>query len=121
MTTTWRRHATRGLLLIALAAALPAALPLAAAQAGETRLAPGASDTVDTGERGNYTTVTIRNLGSQPGRVEFGAPLNRTVDVPAGGEVSFDASVGRPALPATNRGPTTLRIDTRYLETFRGP
>src|SRR3546814_7079699 len=59
MTTTWRAHATRGLLLIALAAATP----LAAAQAGQTNLKPGASDTVDTGERGNYTTMTIHNLG----------------------------------------------------------
>ena len=116
MTTTWRRHATRGLLLIALAATAPLA-----ARAGETRLAPGASDMMDTGERGNYTTVTIRNPGSQPGRVEFGAPLNRTVEVPAGGEISFDVSVGRPAVPVTNNGPVPLRIDTRYLETFRGP
>jgi hypothetical protein len=115
--TTWRTHATRGLLLIALAATAP----LTAAQAGQTHLAPGASDVVDTGERGNYTTMTIQNLGSQPGRVEFGAPISRTVDVPAGGQVELYGSYGRPAVQAANRGPTALSITTRYLETFHGP
>src|SRR3546814_19864770 len=65
MTTTWRAHATRGLLLIALAAATP----LAAAQAGQTNLKQGASDTVDTGERGNYTTITLPNQHPKKDRV----------------------------------------------------
>lgn len=115
--TTWRAHATRGLLLIALAAAAP----LTAAQAGQTDLKPGASDVVDTGERGNYTTMTIHNLGSQPGRVDFGAPIGRSVDVPPGGQVELYGSYGRPAVKATNSGQAPLRIITRYMETFRGP
>jgi hypothetical protein len=115
--TTWHVHAIRGLML----AALAVAVPLGAARAGQTRLEPGAADTVDTGERGNYTTMTIRNLGGAPGSVVFGAPIGRTVTVPAGGSVELNGAYGRPGVAARNSGPTSLTITTRYMETVRGP
>jgi hypothetical protein len=117
MTPSWFRHARHGLLLVA----LMAALPLAAARAGQTLLDPGASGTIDTGERGNYTATTIYNLGDQAGRVEFGAPIDQVIEVPAGGQVELNGNYRRPAVQATNRGPTRLRILTRYFETVRGP
>jgi len=114
--TEFRTTAIGGLLLLLLAT-----LPALPAAAGQTLLEPGASDSIDTGERGNYTTVTIRNLGDQPGRVDFDAPIGRSVEVPAGGEVALYGNYGRPAVRAVNRGPTRLRIVTRYMESFRAP
>lgn len=110
----------RRLPALALAAML-AAMAAGPAQAGMTLLDPGAAGSIDTGERSNYTAVTISNLGDQPGRLELGAPANSVIEIPPSGTVELNASYGRAAVQAINRGPTRLRILTRYQETFRAP
>ena len=108
MTPSWFRHARHGLLLVA----LMAALPLAAARAGQTLLDPGASGTIDTGERGNYTATTIYDLGDQAGRVEFGAN-------PSEG-LFGDDEAARLALArhegAHRRGVTVIGVEQQPLE-----
>jgi hypothetical protein len=90
------------------------------AAAGQFSLAPGATTTIDTGERGNYTTVTIRNAGAEAGRLRF-AGSGRVVDVPAGGKADIYEAFGRAGTSVSNTGPVPLIVQTRYMETFHGP
>lgn len=42
-----------------------------AAMAGSLEVVAGRRAVIDVGDRDNYTTLTIRNLGTNPGRLEF--------------------------------------------------
>lgn len=107
------------MLVLGLAAAPPA-------QAGMIQVEPGASSQIDVGDRSNYTTITVSNAGSVAGRLEFGAPVNQTVEVPAGGKVELYGAYGRGPLgnssvAVKNSGSVPLRVLSRYQETIRLP
>lgn len=103
---------------VLLAIAVMAAGP---ARAGAFRLEPGAATRLDTGERQQYTTITITNLGTVPGRLILDVPVSRDVEIPAGGTVELYGPYSRGTVAVTNAGPTRLYVVTRYLETWRQP
>ena len=91
------------------------------AMAGGFRLEPGAAVQIDTGERQNYTTITITNPDATPGRLALDAPIGRTVEVPARSSVELYGAYGRRTVNVTNAGSSRLEIVTRYMETPRWP
>ena len=105
------------------------ALGLAAtppAQAGMIQVEAGASGQIDVGDRNNYTTITITNTGSVAGRLEFGAPVNQVIDVPAGGKAELYGPYGRSSsgpgyVTVRNSGGVPLRVLSRYQESPRLP
>lgn len=110
------RQACAGILLFgSVALTLPDA-----ATAGQFSVAPGATVTIDTGERGNYTTIMISNAGAEPGQIRFAA-LDRVINVPAGGKAEVYEAFGRASTNVTNTGPVPLIVETWYMETFHGP
>ncbi|WP_374301390.1 hypothetical protein [Ferrovibrio sp.] len=105
------------------------ALGLAAispAQAGMVQVEPGAASQIDVGDRSNYTTITISNAGAVAGRLELGAPVNQTIEVPAGGKVELYGAYGRGPVSGSyvslkNSGNVPLHVLSRYQETVRLP
>ena len=115
---TKRQWAYRGNLVAVAALTLLVNRPAAA---GGFRLEPGAATRIDTGERQNYTTVTITNPEAAPGRLTLGAPIGRIVEVPARGQVELYGAYGTRTVGVTNTGSSRLEIETRYFETPRLP
>jgi len=109
------------LMLLPTAAALLVMLASLPAMAGGYRLEPGAATRIDTGERQNYTTITIANPDAVPGRLMLDAPVGRVVDVPARGQVELYGAYGTGTVGVTNTGPSRLEIVTRYMERPRWP
>lgn len=104
--------------LFAAAMLISAALP---AEAGSFRLEPGAATRIDTGERQQYTTITIVNPGAAPSRLILDAPVNREVEIPAGETVELYGLYNRSSVAVRNSGQSRLEIVTRYMETWRLP
>lgn len=103
------------------ALALVFMLSSAPSLAGGYRLEPGAATRIDTGERQTYTTITITNRDPVPGRLALDAPIDRSVEVPAGGEVELYGVYSTGTVGVTNTGPSRLEVVTRYLERPRLP
>lgn len=114
------RMAKRSRALFPVMAALTMLVSVSA-MAGGFRLEPGAAVQIDTGERQNYTTITISNPDAVPGRLALDAPIGRTVEVPAHGSVELYGAYGRRTVGVTNTGSSRLEIVTRYFETPRWP
>lgn len=88
-----------------------------AAMAGNVEVVAGQRALIDVGDRDNYTTLTIRNLGTSPGRLEFAD--GRVIDIPTGGSAEIHERLGRGGrgsnyLTVLNTGATTLRVASRY-------
>jgi hypothetical protein len=96
-------------------------LGLQPAMAGGYRVEPGVATRIDTGERSNYTTVTIINRGNAPGQLTIDAPTSRVIAVPAGGQVELYEQYGRSTIGISNTGTVPLQVVTRYMETPRLP
>lgn len=102
-------------------AAAAIALWTLSAQAGAFRLEPGAATQIDTGERQQYTTITIANPGTTPGRLTLDAPINREIEIAAGGTAELYGLFGRGSVAVVNTGQSKLEIVTRYMESWRSP
>ncbi|WP_298728610.1 hypothetical protein [uncultured Ferrovibrio sp.] len=121
MARTIRRLQPTYLLTMAallLAATIPFVPP---AMAGAYQIDPGATVTIDTGERGAYTTIIITNPSATPGRLSLDAPISRIVDVAANGKAEVYETFNRPWISVTNTGDARLRVLTRYMERPRLP
>lgn len=116
-----RQPAGRRRYAVSLLAAAMLALAALPAEAGGFRLEPGAATRIDTGERQQYTTITISNPGAAPGRLVLDAPVSREVEIPAGGTVELYGLYNRGNVAVANTGPTRLEVVTRYMETWRAP
>lgn len=97
----------------ALAVVLIAATALAS---GLTILPPGGEGKAATGFRGQYTTITITNTGSQPAMVLITAPFSRSIQLPPNGSVELYENFGGATLTFRNEGAAPVRVLTRYLE-----
>jgi len=101
-------HAAASLAIVLIAAT--------ALASGLTLLPPGGEGKAATGFRGQYTTITITNTGSQPATVQITAPFSRTLQVPANGSVELYENFGGATLTFRNEGAAPVRVLTRYLE-----
>lgn len=108
--------------ILALAATFAVCLIAAVAVAGSVDVVPGKRAVIDVGDRDSYTTLTITNRGTGPGRLEF--VDGRFVDVPAGASTEIYERLGRGGrgsayLTILNTGAAPLRVASRYQ--YRDP
>ena len=98
-----------------LVAGLLLGIQTGSAYSGAFDLAPGNQTWIDTDPQG-FTTISIRNLGQEHGRVEFPGGQFSPTQIAPGGAAELYARVSRPAIQVVNTGNSRLEVITRYMD-----